>query len=210
MGSLKLSLEAGAPKRLELTWGLFWKNFEVRFDGRPIGSAPDAAALKAGVEYRLPDGSTLQVKLKQTLSVLRDGVPVPGSDGDPEQQMRSAGNLLYFLAALNGVLGVLGMVLTNDVLEQLGMGFGAVLFGAVLGVLGVFTHRRTRWAPAVAIGLYVLDSLLTFIDAAEAGTRPTGGLLMRAFIIFTLYRAFKASGTPAPSAQGGPGVSPQM
>ncbi|MFY2563123.1 hypothetical protein ACN469_36345 [Corallococcus terminator] len=199
MGSKKLALEAGGPQRLELSWGLFWKKFTVTLDGKVVGTTDGGQSeLKKGVDFRLPDGSTLNVQIQSgvlqvDLAVKRDGVPLPGSSTDPEQRIKSAAYLLYFLAGLNTLVGVIALVIPNEALEALGMGIGSVLFGAVTAVLGFFTYRGTRVAPILAIVLYVGDTLITLMDTVGQGGRPqVFGLIIRVYIVIMLVKAVQA------------------
>lgn len=78
MPKQQLALEAGGPKRLVITWKGLWKNVTLSLDGQVIGGFPNKAALKAGEEFALPDGSRLHVQLLQRfaqveLRVLRNG-----------------------------------------------------------------------------------------------------------------------------------------
>lgn len=216
MAKTKLSLEAGGPQRLELSWGFSWKNFQVTLDGQQVGTVTGGQKeLKEGVEFRLPDGSMLHLQLVQSamnveLRVLRNGVPLPGSASDPAQRVKNAAYLLYFLAGLNTLLGVVAMVVMSEVLEGMGIGIGNILFGAIVAALGFFTYRRARVAPVLAIVLYAADSLYTFVSFSEAGrTPPVAGILFRIYIIYILVQAVKAAGELARQEESaGPGLSP--
>lgn len=215
MATKKLALEPGGPTRLELSWGMFWKNFQVTLDGKPVGTVEGGQKeLKQGVEFRLPDGSNLHIQLVSgamnvELQVTRDGKPLPGSASDPAQRVQTAAYMLYFLAGLNTLLGVVAMLLNNEVLEGLGMGVGSIIFGAIVATLGFFTSRRSRVAPILAIVLYVADTLYTFVTVAEAGrSPPVAGIIIRIFIIWTLWKAAQAAGELARENQSGPGLSP--
>jgi hypothetical protein len=201
MTTMNLALESGGPKRLELSWGLSWKNFRVTLDGKLVGTVEGGQdELKTGVEFRLPDGSALNIRLNKglmnvALEVLRDGQPLPGSSSDPEQRVRSAAHLLYFLAGLNTVLGVLALALDSEFLQNIGMGIGSILFGAIVATLGFFTYRGSRVAPGLAIVLYVGDFLFTFFATASEGGRPqVGGIFVRIVIIHALWKAVEAAG----------------
>ncbi|MGZ3461319.1 MAG: hypothetical protein ACXU86_22745, partial [Archangium sp.] len=104
MAKTQLALEAGGPKRLALSWGMAWKNFQVTLDGQQVGTVSGGQKeLKEGVEFRLPDGSLLHIQLDRSftnteLRVLRNGVPVPGSASDPAQRVKNGAYLLYLLA----------------------------------------------------------------------------------------------------------------
>jgi hypothetical protein len=201
MAKKTLALEPGGPQRLELSWGMSWKNFQVTLDGKPVGTVSGGQKeLKQGVEFPLPDGSTLDIQLSQNfmnveLRVLRNGVPVPGSASDPEQRVRNAAYMLYFLAGLNTLLGVVAMLINSELLEGMGVGLGNILFGAVVAVLGFFTYRRSRVATVLAILLYAADSFYTLASYGESGrSPPAAGFVFRIYIIYALVQAVKASG----------------
>lgn len=217
MAKATFALEAGGPQRLELSWGMFWKNFQITLDGQQVGTVEGGQkALKEGAEFRLPDGSTLHVQLVQSamnveLRVLRNGAPLPGSASDPAQRVKSAAYLLYFLAGLNTLLGVVAMVVMSEMLEGMGVGIGNILFGAIVAALGFFTYRRSRVAPVLAIVLYAADSLYTLASFSGSGrTPPVAGIIFRIYIIYALVQAVKAAGELARQEErAGPGLSPQ-
>ncbi|QDE83811.1 hypothetical protein [Myxococcus xanthus] len=201
MGSKKLALEAGGPPRLELSWGWGWKRFTVTLDGKVVGTLDGGASeLRRGVFFKLPDGSTLNVLLQSgffrtSLAVVRDGEAVPGTDTDPAQQVKRAANLLYFLAGLNTLIGVVAMVGQSDILEAAGMGLGSILFSLPIAVLGFFTHRGTRVAPILAGILFTADGLFSVVNSlTEGGRFPIFALIVRAYIVTALFTAAKAAG----------------
>ena len=107
-------MEKDGPKRLEMSWGGFWKDFTVKLDGVAVLTANGSSELKAGRSARLPDGSTLEVRLetgfgKNGLAVTRNGQPLPGSSTDPESLVKVAGAVVYVLAGLNFLFGVIAL-----------------------------------------------------------------------------------------------------
>lgn len=215
MATKTFALEPGGPKRLEVKWGMFWKNFTVTLDGKQVGTVEGGQKeLKRGVELRLPDGSDLHIQLVSgamnvELQLKRDGKALPGSASDPAQRVQSAAYMLYFFAGLNTLFGVVAMLIDNEVLSGLGMGIFSILFGAIVATLGFFTSRRSRVAPILAIVLYVADSLYTFVASVQAGGRSPGfGIVIRVWIIWTLVKAAQAAAELAREEQSGPGLSP--
>src|SRR5215212_2125470 len=111
MPSIKLALERGEPKRLELSWGAFWRNFVVRLDGAEIGRIAGQSELKAGREFTLANGSVLRVQvttgaLSPELRVLRNGQPLPGSATDPTSLVRQAAHVFFFIGGASILIGV--------------------------------------------------------------------------------------------------------
>ncbi len=192
-------LEAGGPPRITLTWGAFWKDMRVRLDDRELGTIPDGKALKAGRDFPLGDGTTLHVRLEQGfgnagLRVERDGVPLPGTSGDPAERLKLAYGLVYFVAGLNAALGLVAELASIDVLLSIGIGWGTIVTGAIYALLGWFVHkRRSKVALGLAIVLFALDGLLTLAFSVDAGgTPPVGGLVVRVFFIVQMARGFGA------------------
>ncbi len=150
------ALEAGGEKRLEISWTPFWKDITVSLDGNSIGTIPNQKALTTGQEFRLPDGSALKVQLvnrvtSTELQVLRNGQPLPGSASDPQTRLKYAYWVVYFVAGLNLVLGLISFLFNVEFLQQIGIGFGSILFGLVFLALGFFTQRKSMVALILAI-----------------------------------------------------------
>ncbi|MCB9547003.1 MAG: hypothetical protein H6706_14275 [Myxococcales bacterium] len=192
--SFKLS--AHDPRPVTLEWKGMWKNMQVGFDGQPLGVIPDAKALKAGQEFKLPDGSTLSVKLKtgfQTeLQVMRDGKPLPGSGGDPASRVKVAQGVIWFVGGLTLILGVVAEVAQVRLLLELGMGWIAAGVGVVFGVLGYFVGKRSMIALGLATGLLLVDTVLTLMATTGAGRFPSGAVFVRVFLLIALFQGFGA------------------
>jgi hypothetical protein len=195
------SLEKNGPKRLEISWGAFWKNFTVTFDGVTILTAEGSGDLKSGKSARLPDGTWLQVRLETGfgksggLIVTRDGQPLPGSSTDPESLVKLAGGVVYAIAALNLIVGVVTFVFDVRFLKE-NFGYGPLIMAGLFGVLGYFTMKRKPAALITAIVLYAADGLLTlvfqFADAAPGRTPNIGFIFMRVMFIMAMIRGARA------------------
>ncbi|MFL5322230.1 MAG: hypothetical protein ACJ790_21415 [Myxococcaceae bacterium] len=106
----------------------------------------------------------------------------------PQTLINAAAGVVFFIAALNLVVGVLGLVLPNASLRSfapLGIGMG-VLFG----VLAVFTLKRSRGALVAAIVIHALDGALSMVDGMPNG--GIGALVLRVFLIVAMARGLKA------------------
>src|SRR5258706_7383481 len=201
------ALEKDGPKRLELSWGGFWKNFTVKLDGEIVLTAGGSAELKAGRTARLPDGSALEVRLNtgignQGLEVTRDGRPLPGSATDPEAQVKLAGGIVYFLAGLNLLIGVIAFAFDVRFLKE-NFGYGPLIVAALFGVLGYLTMKRSLAALIAAIAIYGLDGIVTLamqFSAAGSGRSPNVGFIfMRVIFIMAMIRGARAMSQLAPA-----------
>ncbi len=201
----KFALEKGGDKRLVIRWTGMWKNVEVVLDGQVLGEPfPNFKALKEGRDFKLPDGRALTVKYltgafsQQGLDVKIDGAPVAGSTADPREQIKLAAGLLYFVAGLSALLGILGMAGVKF-LAEIGFGWPGVVAGVLLAVLAfVGAKYRSRAAFAVAAGLIIVDMVLTIsMSAGQGGRIPTTGIIIKVMILLTVFRAIKAVGDAA-------------
>ena len=174
MPNLSYAVDPGGPRRVELTWEEEWKDLRVRFDGAQVATADGKDALARGLDCRLSDDSLLRLELKgddPSLRVLRDGVPVPGSPGDPRSSIRNgvlalgfaAG--LWLLAVAGGVMHVSGV---SPHLPKL-----AVVSG-VLVILAWWASRGGVWPFGLGLAYFLYDLVVavTFMVQAHLHGRP--------------------------------------
>lgn len=202
---MKFALEQGGEKRLLLRWKGMWKNVEVLFDGQPLGEPfANFRELKRGRDFALPDGRSLHVQYiakafaQQGIDLRVDGRPVAGTSQDPREQIKLAAGLLYFVAGLSALLGILGMA-GVEFLAGIGFGWPSLVAGFVLAGLAYLGARyRSRAAFGVAAGIIVVDLLLSIAVSAQLGGRlPTTGIFIRALILIAVFRGMKAVGDAA-------------
>lgn len=172
-----------------------WKDFTVRVDAQELGRLQGRKELEGGGAWTLPDGAELRVLLDTSvggggLQVTRDGVPLPGSVGDPKTAMTNAASLLYFIAGLNVVLGLVAELAGVELLLGLGLGWATVAFGVVLGGLGFATSRGSIVALWIGIVLFAVDGLLGLYFVVDAGGQPgVGGIVFRVFLVIALVKS---------------------
>ena len=190
-------IESGGKRALHLTWdALSWKNFEVNVDGKTIATLGDGAAeLRKGREFRLPGGATLKLQIKgnffvKELHVFIDGEPIPNSPSDPEVKIRRAANALYFIAALDFILGIVAALNNNPALTSLGFGWTTVAIGMVLFSLALLVRKGSLYALFFAIGLYIIDTFLVYYMTMLAGLEPEVGIIAaRLFLLVSMFPA---------------------
>lgn len=199
MASQSFAFEAGGEKRLDISWKGLYSNVEIWFDGRLIDTIYDSKKLSKGQEYHLNDGSTINVRLASKvfispeLQILRNGQPLPGSVSDPQTKFKNAYGIVYFIAGLNIVLGLISFLFNVELLRQMGIGFGSILFGLVYLVLGFFVQRRSSVALVLAIIIFALDGILGVFFASMQGYTPSGaGIVARIFLLIPMGQGFGA------------------
>lgn len=198
------ALEREAPKRLEVEWDRDQRTI-VRWDGRVVGSYV-ASELDGGVRVTLPEGSVVLLSrvpagvfggAKRLSLRLEDGTPLPGSDDDPMEAAKRGGYILYFIAGLNALCGVIAMATGSEALLAAGLGVGSLIMAVLYGVLGLFTIRGSRVALGIAMGLYALDWIVGFVmQAVEEGRPNVGGIFVRIVLLAAMGRALVAMGGP--------------
>jgi hypothetical protein len=191
MAKRKYALERGGPKRLFVRWRRGFKDFEVAFDGKAYEL--ERRLLESGASLTLGDGSSLFVQrvkrrwwsigFRDELRVDRDGVPVPGSDGDPRVVGRGAGGVLI----LFGLLRLL--FLAPWLLFARSPAFLPVVAeGIGLTVLGVLALLGLRLPVALGAGLLVAESLAL----VALGRVPNpAGVVIQVLVVVYLVRAWR-------------------
>lgn len=190
MPTLTYALEPNAPKRLEISWGWFWKNFTIRLDGQEVGRLAGQKELQQGQEFHLPDGSQLSVRLRgglfSELHVLRDGQPLPGSASDPGVRLRNAYLALYFIGGLNLLFGLLAEIFQASFLLELGVGLYSMVLGVAFLGLGFLVMRRSFIALVIAFALLLVETLSRLL----VGFSP--GLLLNVIFLVILWQGMDA------------------
>ncbi len=219
MPSRKYALEAGGPERVAVDWEGAFKNLTLAFDGTTLGSFENAKDIETPHSFALADGSRLELVLAKIgpfpeLRLSRDGEPLPGSAGDPQTQLEGAANMIFVIAALNAILGLITVIFGIGFLQAIGVGWASLVTGAIYAGLAVLVKKRSLLALAVAVGLFSLDGVYMFVAAAEAkASPPIGALIARVFFLMPMIRGFVAIGElnkprkpnrRAPSPPGGP------
>ncbi len=197
MASKTYYLDANRTQDLKVSWGMLWRNFTVAYQGQEVGRLSSSNELKEGVLFTLPDGRELSARLRssmgqQQLELLLEGRPLAGSATDPQEQFRQGRYMLWLVATLNIGLGLIAELGQVDSLQELGMGYGTVGFGALF--IGLEWWARTKKTPLafyLAIGLLVLDVMITLAMAPKSA--GGGGWFLRFIICMVLYRGAVAA-----------------
>jgi hypothetical protein len=198
MPSKRFALEKDGPERLDVSWSAGFKDVSLALDGSTLAEFVSADEIRTTRTTPLPDGSRLEVVLDKygpfpELRISRDGVPLPGSPTDPHFQLAQASMVLFLVAGFNAVVGAVAVLIDNDFLKGNGIGWPSIWAGIVYAVLAVLVKRGSVLALGVAVTLFVLDGLYTFVLAANAKLAPPiGSVVMRFFLLMPMIRAFSA------------------
>ncbi|MCB9422848.1 MAG: hypothetical protein H6667_23820 [Ardenticatenaceae bacterium] len=193
-------LEENGRHTLELTWNSMWRNFTVHYDGAPVETIEGGGrGLRAGKTILLPDGSELDVRLKDSLmaselAVARNGRPLPGTATHPLYRIQQAYTIIFIIAGLNVILGLVGLVSTAEWVLLLSGGWITAVFGLFFLLLGwLVKAKHSLPALITAIVLYVADGLLGIATVLAAGEMPgVAGLIIRILFIIGMAQGIKA------------------
>jgi hypothetical protein len=191
------TIESGGQRELFLTWdAMTWKNFVISVDRREIARVADGAReLRNGREFKLPGGATLKIQVKgnlffKDLHVFVNNEPIPNSPSDPDVKIRRAANALYFMAAFDFILGLIAAQSNNPALTSLCFGWTTVAIGMLLFSLALLVRKGSLIALFLAIGLYIIDTILGYYVTTLAGIEPEIGIIVaRLFLLASMLPA---------------------
>jgi hypothetical protein len=190
-------LEPGGPERLEVLGSPYWRDAVVRLDDHELGTV-SRAELRAGKEFLLSDGSVLLVRLApgllgSELHVLRDGEPVSGGAPLLRARLRAACLVIFAIAALSIVVGLVAHLAPSRGLQDLGFDWRSVVFGVVFFVFGALAWRGSAVALGLAIALYVVNTAALLPFAAPGDDPPLPQLTVRILLLVPMVRGFLAA-----------------
>jgi hypothetical protein len=191
MPSLKYALEKGEPRRLVISWKSVWKIKDVTIclDGTEIGSIADKNDLEAGQPFPL-EGGTLKIRFDgKKLLAFKDGQLLVA---DPTPQLRLAYGIIFFIAGIDIIIGMAAELLQVELLKELGIDYTYIIIGVIFLALGFFVRRMSRIALRIAVGLYALDAILTFIIGISMGKFLITGLIWHIFFLIIMSKGFSA------------------
>lgn len=146
---------------MEITSSAYLNNMEVRMNGNLIGTIPNRRKLNEGQIFKLSDDTALRIQyVKNEVRVLWNDEPVPGSPSDPAARLAQSSGSIYFIAALNIVLGFIVLLFHVEFLQALGFGMISIAIGFMLLTLGFFTQRRSLIALIISLTAFSLESVL--------------------------------------------------
>ncbi len=138
-----------------------WSEIVVRLDGVDLGRNDRETLLNGGVEYTLRDHTVLRVWLElgprgiPMLFLTRNGMPIPGSEGDPARILLSTLVLIWIFGGLQ-IMFAASVINNGRADEDIFLIFAAGLILILLGILA--------WGRSVVA--MVLACLLSFGELA--------------------------------------------
>ena len=112
---------------------------------------------------------------------------------DPQTKLKSAYVIVFFVAYLNIILGVISLLFQVEFLQNLGFGLVSAFIGLVFLALGFFVKRRSTIALVIAIALFILGGVVSFVSYASQGYGAnTGGLFARIYLLIPMVKGLGA------------------
>ena len=208
MPEKSFSYEPDGPPRLKITWQKEykndWKNLTIILDDEEL------AIFERGNEFigkkktiLAPDGSKISLRLAITFSqptpiALRDG-KVVDEFLTPSQhfgQVKSASQLFYFLAGVNGLLGVMALA-GNSLAASLGVSPFGIVDGLIFLWCGLLTQNLNRLIPVLGGLIYIFGyffSIAQRIENDSSTNFPTAGIFILFIIVSGLWKGYTSIG----------------
>jgi hypothetical protein len=195
------SLGPAGTGKLEIRANNSWRRVEVFLDGVLVGKVNHKRALFNGVEFALPDGSTLKLQLIQLflsyaeMQVWHNGVPLQdfsGLSGRPLNINKGGGaavtiGLLPFIWLIT--LVCLRLLINHSLhftAAELPVIFAYIAWGVLFLVLGFLAYRKSTLALILAALLYLLDGIigtLIFWNAAASVLSSGQNTVLKLFTV---------------------------
>lgn len=194
---MAMTIDVGGEKRLEIITNAKWRETEIKLDGSHVATLTKNE-LYSGYDLKLTDGSILNIKLaKHVLQPDRIQITVNGQSIAPvltrfdnERVINNAAGMVYMIAAINLIFGVISLFVKIEAFAQLKLGWQNIIFGLVYLILGFFTHRRSALALILFILIFGFDSFpFIILSFLTLNSLVIGVLLVRVAFLAAAFIA---------------------
>jgi hypothetical protein len=173
---ITFTIDASGEKRIEILASRKWNEVEVRVDGTQV-CIISKKELLSGYDLRLSDGSVLNIRRPRffldmrRLLITRNGLAISRSITGYDNQMAvtNAAYLIYIVALVNLILGVLSIFVKIDAFIPFNFGWLNVVYGLGFMVLGFFAQRKSVAAMILFIVIFGLDSFSFLLLSFQTG-----------------------------------------
>ena len=122
--------------------------------------------------------------------VPRQTTAVVDTSKNPDPVIRTAAWVIYFIGALNLILGIATLLLNLSLFKQLGIGGITIISGMIFIALGYFVMKSSLVALLIAMSLVALSTVLYFISITNLGFQPNlYAVVIRIALLIPMYRA---------------------
>jgi hypothetical protein len=195
------SLDKEGRQILNVSWRRNFNNLELKLNDKTPGRFESRQELLKGKEFEISHDKVLSVKLVKEmylfaeLEILVNGFPVEHSMTHPVKKLNDVFMIIMFIAAINMIFGILGLITDIGFFKRLGAGLWNIIFAGIFILLGLMIkEKKSMFAMISLIVLMVLDiisSFLFFMEVAQP-VNPLGPVLIKTFLTICLLRGVKA------------------
>jgi hypothetical protein len=195
------SLDEDGKQILEVSWKGNLKKLELKLNNKLLDRFENRKELIQGKEIEINHDTVLSVKLVKEmylfseLELLVNGYPVKSSMTDPVKKLNDVFLIIMFIAAINLIFGLLGMIFETGFFTSLGIGVWNIIYAGIFAMLGfIMRGKKSMFAMISMIVLMVLDIVSSFLFLAEVPDQinPAGPVLVKFFLMIYLFRGVKA------------------
>ena len=166
------TLDLDNPKRLDISYKMFWRGATVYLDGKEVGTAPGRPELFEGPGVQTARRLGAQAAARPEPHGLRAAHPAErAADTRFSESSRHNGQdgLLdaFFDRTLGILFGGVSLGLHVDMLGEMGITTYSIGLGVVFILLGFMVRRHSLPALYAGIALYALDTILGLVCGAE-------------------------------------------
>lgn len=190
-------LDTDKTESLTTEWNGYYKNFKVSFKNAEVLNFENSKALEIGSEYRIDENRLLTVRLVkkkytgfENLEILVNNEPVKGSPTDPFETVKGVWELLFVIAGLNLIAGLIAELFSIEFLLNYGLGVGTIIAGLIYAILGFLVKLKNSMIALIfSILLMAADAILSLASMASGSAT---GFMIKLIFILLLWRGIGA------------------
>jgi len=185
----------GKQVKIRVEWRGFWSNATVYLDDSVVGSVEKRKDLKLGKKWQLPSNDVIGVKLQSAfmgleLQVTLNGKPIEGSVNHPLTRIKIGTGVVFFLAGLNLLGGLVAMIFQPAAMLSLGYGVYNLVIGSIYGFAAFLMRRRSIVGISIAIALFLGDTVMAFLTHIRLATNvPSSWIIVRMILAVPIFQA---------------------
>lgn len=194
MGKKLYLLNEDKNERLLLKWRPSWAPLQIYFNEQLIGQVNAKYELKEGLEFALPNGKTLFVRLEGSffpaLITKIDGKHIEGSMGDPSYQLKQIFLMLLVLGIINIVAGLILFSLIIDDANSY-YALTAVAFGIFQIGFGYGIRKGILLCQILASIVMAVDLVAMIAITTKGNSDMQVGIIIKATFLLLIMKGFR-------------------
>jgi len=188
----------GAERTLGIKLSPFRGKHKVYLDGNQIGEFANNKEARQGKEFKIDYNNFVKIRythsyLTPELYIAHNDVELETSASHPKARKTGAWGLIIFLAAMNALIGIVGMSNVIPAFTQSGYGFYNLFMAAFYCVSLLLFKTFTPFLGIVlALILYSIDSIVVLM-ALPSNPGISGAVIVRIMFFGFLIKGLSAS-----------------